>query len=171
MPNQRKGSVLLDTSFLITLFDDSRINHSHAKRYYKYFIENKIDMYLSVIVASEYSQKGSIEDILNTGNFISLPMTMADGITAGNFANLLSHSHRESIDSRAEAKDDIKLLAQCSNNAINYVATDDSSTLAKYTRRLNESGELTTKAITMNVFDTSIFDGGQTTLDIDGDSG
>ncbi|MCL2808064.1 MAG: hypothetical protein FWD27_07935 [Coriobacteriia bacterium] len=170
MPKQPKRSVLLDTSFLITLFDNSRTNHDNAKKYYMYFIENKIDMYLSVIAISEYSQKDSIEDILNTGNFISLTMTVPDGITAGNFAKLLSSSSREAVDSRMEAKDDIKLLAQCSNNAIDYIATDDSSTLAKYTRRLNENGDLATKVITMNAYDTSVLNGGQLAIDIDEDS-
>ena len=33
MPKPRKKSVLIDTSFLITLFDDSRVNHENAKKY------------------------------------------------------------------------------------------------------------------------------------------
>lgn len=69
MLRQPRQSVLIDTSFLITLFDNSRPNHEVAKKYYKYFIDNNIDMYLSAIVASEYEYKDSIDPILDTGNF------------------------------------------------------------------------------------------------------
>lgn len=74
MLRQPRQSVLIDTSFLITLFDNSRPNHEVAKKYYKYFIDNNIDMYLSAIVASEYEYKDSIDPILDTGNFIPLPL-------------------------------------------------------------------------------------------------
>jgi len=105
MPKLRKKSVLLDTSFLITLFDDgSRANHDNAKKYYKYFIENKIDMYISTIVASEYSQKEAISEILDTGNFITATFNMADGILTGEFAKLLFSEAREATDSRAGCK-------------------------------------------------------------------
>ena len=66
-----------------------------------------------------------------------------------------------------DAKDDVKLLAQCSNNDIDYIATDDSSSLAKYTRRLNELDKLKTQVITMNDYDLSIFNGGQMALEIE----
>jgi len=162
VPKPRKKSVLLDTSFLITLFDGSRANHDNAKNYYKYFIENKIDMIISSIVASEYAQKGSIGDIIDTNNFITSDFNMVDGILAGEFSNVLSGESSNTGDSRIAVKDDIKLLAQCSNNGMDYIATDDSSTLAKYTRRLNELDKLKTHVITMNNYDISIFNGGQT---------
>ena len=38
------NSVLLDTSFLISLVDASRENHDKAKEFYKYFIDNKIEV-------------------------------------------------------------------------------------------------------------------------------
>ena len=167
MPKQCRKTVLVDTSFLITLFDYSRDNHEIAKKYYKYFIENGIDMYISAIVASEYSQKGSIEDIMDTDNFIALTMTLVDGIEAGNFSNVLSGESNKTAESRVAVKDDIKLLAQCSNNRMDYIATDDSSTLAKYARRLKELGKLNTQVITMNSYDLSIFNNGQTVLNIE----
>ena len=64
MPKKSKQTVFIDTSFLITIFDSSRKNHENAKRYYQYFINNSIDMYLSTIVISEYQQKGDIQDIV-----------------------------------------------------------------------------------------------------------
>jgi len=166
MPKPQKKSVLLDTSFLITLFDDSRPHNANAKKYYQYFIENEIAMFISSIVASEYEQKGSIKGILDTNNFISSDFSMIDGIRAGDFSRALSGEYREGTDPRAAVKDDIKLLAQCSNNGMDYIVTDDSSTLAKYTRRLNELNKLKTQVITMNDYDISIFNGGQMALEI-----
>lgn len=49
-------SVLIDTSFLITLADDTRPNHEVAKKYYKDFIRRGITMRLSTIVISEFQQ-------------------------------------------------------------------------------------------------------------------
>ena len=164
MSKQSRRSVLIDTSFLITLFDDSRANHVVAKQYYQYFIDNQIDMYISAIVASEYEQKASIDEIFETGNFISLPFNYDDGKVAGNFANSLNGDRGNA--SRDAAKDDVKLLAQASNNELDFVATDDASTLASYCRRLNETGQLTATVITLESFDISHFNGGQTGLAI-----
>jgi hypothetical protein len=169
MPKQLRESVLIDTSFLITLYDNSRANHESAKKYFRYFIEHSIDMYISTIVASEYSQKGSISDILESGNYISLTFTMGDAAMAGDFQSFLSGENRAANDSRAAVKDDVKLLAQCSNNCMTYIATDDTSTLAKYARKLNEANKLETEVITMNAYDVSFFNGGQTAMDIEAD--
>jgi len=161
-----KKTVFFDTSFLITLLDSSRANHDNAKKYYKYFIENEIVMFISVIVVSEYSQKQPMDGIIATNNFITPVFNYADAIVSGEFSNILSVEDVQRTDSRNVAKDDIKLLAQCANNSIDYIATDDISTLAKYTHRLNDLGKLKTQVITMNAFDMSIFNGGQMTLDI-----
>jgi hypothetical protein len=166
MPQPARRSVLIDTSFLITLFSDDRENHAVAKKYYRYFIENKIDMYIPAIVVSEYTQKDSIEKIFETGNFIPLDFTTADGIIAGKFSALLHGSDRGN-DSRDAVKNDINLLAQAANNEITFVATDDKLTLAKWCCKLNESNDLATEPITINVFDESIFHNGQMHLDVD----
>ena len=166
MAKPEKKTVFIDTSFLITLLDGSRSNHANAKNYYKYFIENEIVMFISVIVASEYSQKDSMDDIMATGNFITSIFNYGDAIVAGEFASILSGEDIQKTDSRNVAKDDIKLLAQCANNNIDYIVTDDSSTLARYTSRLNKLGKIKTQAITINNYDTSIFNGGQISLNI-----
>ena len=40
-------SVLLDTSFLISLSDPNRVNHETAKSYYREFIQRGVPMFLS----------------------------------------------------------------------------------------------------------------------------
>lgn len=68
-----KISVLLDTSFLISLSDKNRPNHEVAKQYYQHMIEQNITMYLSSIAVSEFSIKQDIRD-LPLKNFRILPL-------------------------------------------------------------------------------------------------
>ena len=162
MPKKSRQTVFIDTSFLITIFDDSRENHENAKRYYQYFIDNSIDMYLSAIVISEYQQKGDIQDILKTNCFIPCTFNIGDGIVAGDFAGFLNGDREKNT--RESTKDDMKILAQCANNEIDYIATEDKATLAKYCHKLNEGGKLNTQVITADRFDLSVFHNGQTSL-------
>lgn len=162
MPKKSKQTVFIDTSFLITIFDNSRKNHENAKKYYQFFIETPIDMYLSTIVISEYQQKGDIQDILKTNCFIPCNFNVGDGIVAGDFANFLSGDREKNT--RVSTKDDMKILAQCANNEIDYIATEDKSTLARYCRKLNDGGKLNTQVITADKFDLSVLRNGQTSL-------
>lgn len=165
MSKQTHQKVLVDTSFLITLFNRDRKNHIIAKRYYIYFIRHNIDMYLSTIAISEYNQKASIEPILATNNFIPLTFTVPDGMISGRFSKKLKGENRESGDKRDVVKDDVKMLAQCANNDFDYLVTDDSSTMAKWANRLHDMGDLRTQAIPISKYDESIFNNGQTSLD------
>ena len=54
------AGVLLDTSFLITLADKNRAHHEAARRYWQYFLENQIPIFLSAIVVSEFCIKQEI---------------------------------------------------------------------------------------------------------------
>jgi len=98
-------SVLLDTSFLISLVDSNRDNHEAAKKYYTYIIERKIPIYFSSIVASEFAIKQPITD-LPLNNFRVLPFNIPHSIKAAEIWGLLDG--RDSGDSRAVIKDDIK---------------------------------------------------------------
>ena len=44
--------VVLDTGFLISLVDKTRPCHDTAKRYYKYFLDNGVTMFLPTVVAA-----------------------------------------------------------------------------------------------------------------------
>ena len=58
----------------------------------------------------------------------------------------------------------MKILAQCANNEIDFIATEDKSTLAKYCYRLIDNGKLNTQVITADEFDLSVFRSGQASL-------
>ncbi|MDO9011831.1 MAG: PIN domain-containing protein [Gallionella sp.] len=59
-------AVLLDTSFLISLVDGKRPNHSIAVQYYRLMLEQQSPMFFSAIVAAEFAIKQPIRDLENT---------------------------------------------------------------------------------------------------------
>ena len=82
------NSILLDTSFCIRLLKKEDPLHANAYDYFQYFLENKVEMYLSSIVVSEYSVKDNINNLpLQTLKII--PFDFFDGKIAGEFYAML----------------------------------------------------------------------------------
>ncbi len=160
--DNKKMTVLVDTSFLITLYDKTRPNNPTAFKYLNYFLDNLIDMYLSTIVISEYQQMQPIVDIINSGNYIPISYNYEDAIKTAEIAYNISGEKRGS---RAEFKDDLKLMGQAEFNNITFIITDDETTLAKYCERLSGAKMFKPKIIIMSKgFDSSIFNDGQASL-------
>ena len=67
-------SILVDTSFLITLADPARRNHEVAKTYFRLCLKANVPLYLSAILASEFQVKQAVNN-LPLRNFIVLPST------------------------------------------------------------------------------------------------
>jgi hypothetical protein len=82
------ASVLLDTSFLITLVNAERPHHDVAVRYYRHMLQNNVTMCFSAIVASEFGIKQTITD-LPLGNFRPLNFNVPHGQKAALVWNLL----------------------------------------------------------------------------------
>lgn len=153
-------SVLLDTSFLISLVSEHRTHHAMATQYYRHLLKNNMPMIFSAIVAAEFGIKQPITE-LPLSNFRILDFNIPHGQKAANLWNALGQ--RDAGESRAVVRDDVKLLAQASHEGINFILTEDASTLHKYCERLRSSGHLRTRAITLkNGFDASVLrDDGQ----------
>ena len=165
--SDKKLSVLVDTSFLITLFDDKRTHHKVAKKYYKYFLGHSITMYLSPIVVAEFHQMQSIVDIVGSGNFILLPFNYPDGMNSADIAYKLGGVERKRDGTNPKYKDDLKIISQAQTNEITFIITEDDSTLARYCKRLQDAKVLGTKVITLSGgYDESWFNGGQSSLDV-----
>ena len=142
-----KVSVLLDTSFLISLVDNTRTNHAIAAQYYKHLLLHECSMYLSSIVASEIAIKQSITD-LPIKNFITIPFNIPHAIESGRIWNMLDG--RDSGDNRSVIKDDIKIIAQALHEKIPFILTDDNKTFYKYCDRLRATNNLNIKAIKLS---------------------
>jgi predicted nucleic acid-binding protein len=118
-------SILLDTSFCIRLLKSNDDLHQNAKDYFKYFLEKKIEIFLSSIVVAEYSVK---DDPANLPlEFVKIiPFDFFDGKTAGDFHSILLH-YKEQVANieRNVIKDDCKLMAQLFNRNIQGYITKD----------------------------------------------
>lgn len=115
-------------------------------------------LYLSVIAATEFQVKQAVTD-LPLRNFEVLPFNIDHAMTAG---LLMRDMQRDAGDDRVAVKDDVKLIAQAICQSLTHVLTEDSQTLVKYLRRLNEAGRCSVKPILLNDgLDLSWFNQGQ----------
>jgi len=147
-------SVLLDTSFLITLVDANRLHHPVAKQFYRYLLQHDICMYLSAIVAAEFGIKQAVTD-LPLSNFRIVSFNLLHGQKAADLWNALGN--RKEGGSREVVRDDVKLLAQASHEDIDFILTEDERTLSKYCERLRMQGLLRTHALKLvDGFDASL---------------
>lgn len=141
------ASVLLDTSYLISLVDKSRANHETAAQYYRLMLEDQVPMYFSAIAAAEFSIKQPITD-LPLKNFRPIPFNVPHAQVAGRLWNQLRS--RDDGAQRHVARDDLKLIAQACHDQIPFILTEDASTLHRYCERLNASGDCRTRAVVLN---------------------
>jgi hypothetical protein len=155
------NSLLLDTSFLISLSDPARTNHAVAVQYYKECIARRMPMLLSTIVVSEYSVRQSIND-LPLRNFILLPFNVDHAMAAG---LLVRGTERDAGDDRVRVKDDYKIIAQCQCDGVSHVLTEDANTLTKYLERHRKIGGVETRSVLLrDGFDPAWYEDGQTRL-------
>jgi len=138
------AGVLLDTSFLISLVDGSRRNHSIAKQYYVLMLEQQAPMYFSAIVAAEIAIGQPLTD-LPLRNFRTIPFNIPHSVESARLWNALGK--HDDGDNRAVVRDDIKLMAQAAHESIPFILTEDASTLYKYCERLRSAGVLRVRAI------------------------
>jgi len=141
-----KVSVLLDTSFLISLTNKSgeRTNHEIASQYYKYLLEHNIPIYFSAIVAAEFGIKEAITD-LPLRNFRIIPFNITHSIEAARIWNLLNG--HDTGDNRSVVRDDVKIIAQASHENIPLILTEDANTFYKYCERLRTLHHLNVRAV------------------------
>lgn len=149
------ASALLDTSFLISLMDESRPHHGVAEQYFRHMLKNDVLMIFSSIVAAEFGIKQDIAD-LPLSSFKPVNFTVPHGQTAARFWNVLGS--RDEGDARQTVKDDVKLIAQAFHEGIGVVLTEDASSLHRYCERLRHGNHIQTRAITLKEgFDATAF--------------
>lgn len=160
------AAVLLDTSFLISLVDGKRTNHSIAAQYYRMMLELQCPMFFSAIVAAEFAIKQPITD-LPLMNFRPIPFNIPHSVEAARLWTALGN--RDNGDARAVVRDDIKLMAQAAHESISFILTEDASTLYKYCSRLRDAGVFRVKAIKLvDGFDScALREDGQRGLSLD----
>jgi predicted nucleic acid-binding protein len=145
------NSVLLDTSFCIRLLKKDEPLHQNAIDYFQYFLEQKIELYISTIAIAEYSVKDDPNNLpLKMVKII--PFDFLDGKTAGEFHSILLEQKNKAQDiDRNIVKDDCKLIAQLFNRKIEGYITKDHKSFGQIIKPITE-----TKGFPIELLDLSI---------------
>ncbi|MBC6400584.1 MAG: hypothetical protein GDA51_10150 [Ekhidna sp.] len=145
-------SILLDSSFCIRLLKSDADFHQNVVNYYKYFLENKIEMYLSTIVVSEYAVGDNPDHLLSLNSFRLLEFDYKDAKCSGQFlATLRSIRKIGDFGDRKMVINDIKLFSQIYNRNIDAFITKDIKALTKMIEPLSESHKLSFKFIDLPI--------------------
>lgn len=127
--------VLLDTSFFLRFLNEKDPLFTNAEKYYQFFLEKKIKMFLSTISIAEFVVGGSV-DQLPLKNLIVLPFNVTHAVKAGTFARVLFDMRKDKslvVDERSIIINDAKLFAQAHcETGIKYFVTADTRSISLY---------------------------------------
>lgn len=138
--------VMLDTSFLDCLLNKDRLDHDIAKRYFDFWIKNKVVICTSTICMAEFAANAEqLHPIFSL--IIQLPFNAESALLAGDLFRkykkpVMSAKESDSVPGRRDAlKDDFKIVAAASNAHVNAIAHNDPSTMSKFLARAKEEFE------------------------------
>ncbi len=122
-----KAGVLLDTSFFIRLLDDRDPLHPNALGYFKYFLENDFELYISTISVAEYCVRGKLEE-LPLMNLKILPFNLDHAQKSGIMAKIIfTEKGKMGLSQRNIIPNDTKLFAQADRvKEISFYLSSDS---------------------------------------------
>lgn len=145
-------SVLLDCSFCIRLLKRDEEYHQNCVDYLKYFTENKIDIFLSTIVVSEYAVGDDPEHLLALNLFQLLEFDFFDGKCSGEFLSALKNKGKfGDFGDRKVVINDIKLFAQIHNRKIDAYITKDRKSFTKMIQPLKDEFNLKFTSIDLTI--------------------
>ena len=123
---------LLDTSFFLRFLNENDPLFDNADKYYKYFLQKEIKLFISTISIAEYCVGGKI-DQLPLKNLIVLPFNIKHAEKAGEFGRILYEARKSGnlyVNERPIIINDAKLFGQADSEInISYFITSDSRSL------------------------------------------
>jgi len=134
-------SVLLDTSFFIRFLKVDDPLYQNADDYFRYFLENNINMLVSTISIAEFCIGGSIDE-LPLKNIQIVPFNVNHARRAGEFARVaFQHKHKGDliVKERLIIPNDTKLFAQADCiETVEFYLSSDLESLKVYNSFKNE---------------------------------
>jgi predicted nucleic acid-binding protein len=131
MPN----GALLDTSFFLRFLNEKDELFPNADKYYRYFLQKEIKLFISTISIAEYCVGGTIEH-LPLKNLIVLPFNIKHAEKAGEFGRILYEAKKDKkleVVERPIIINDAKLFAQAeTDERIDYYITSDARSINIY---------------------------------------
>lgn len=150
---------LLDTSFFLRFLNEGDPLFEKADNYYKYFLEQKFDLFISTISIAEYCVGGAV-DQLPLKNLLVLPFNINHAQRAGELARVLYEARKTgqlSVNERPIIINDAKLFAQTDSELnISYFVTSDSRSMSLF-QTLKNRINLNFSLININIDYTETF--------------
>ncbi|MEC5158430.1 PIN domain-containing protein [Chryseobacterium sp. MP_3.2] len=133
-------SVLLDNSFVTRLLKSDDEYHENVVKYYQYFLENNIVLFLSTIVVSEYAVADNPDNLLALNSMQLLEFDYGDAKISGEYFSVFKDDYplRE-LEKRKVIINDLKLFAQIKNRGIDAFITKDRKALPKMIEPLRQN--------------------------------
>ncbi len=130
-----KKAVLLDTSFFLRFLNDASPLFKNADGYFRYFLQNEIDMLISTISIAEYCIGGDIHE-LPLKNLQIVPFNLNHAQRTGEFAKIAFQAKSTGalqVNERKIIPNDTKLFAQAdSEKAVEFYLSSDTESLKIY---------------------------------------
>ena len=135
MVMKHKRAVLLDTSFFLRFLNDSNPLFKNADGYFRYFLQNEIDMLISTISIAEYCIGGNIHE-LPLKNLQIVPFNLNHAQRTGEFAKITFQAKKAGtlqLNERKIIPNDTKLFAQAdSEKLVEFYLSSDTESLKIY---------------------------------------
>ncbi|HPX75043.1 MAG TPA: hypothetical protein PLW77_00520 [Bacteroidales bacterium] len=126
-----KRAVLLDTSFFLRFLNDEDPLFNNADKYFRYFLQENIDMVISTISIAEYCVGGHIAE-LPLKNLQIMPFNLKHAKRTGELAKIAfaeKEKEKLQVNERKIIPNDTKLFAQadCEEYIKYYLSSDKQS--------------------------------------------
>ena len=133
-------AVLLDTSFFLRFLNDEDPLFNNADQYFRYFIENDMNLLISTISIAEYCVGGDIHE-LPLRNLQIVPFNLEHAKRTGEFARIVFQNKAKlKLKERNIIPNDTKLFAQAdTETSVDYYLSSDSESMKIYQLLKNES--------------------------------
>lgn len=120
-------AALLDTSFFLRFLNESDPLFENADGYFRYFLQQKIDMIISTISIAEYCVGGDVHE-LPLKNLQILPFNLDHGKRTGEFAKIVfQNKGKLNLKERNIIPNDTKLFSQADiEKTIEFYLSSDS---------------------------------------------
>lgn len=132
---KHKRAVLLDTSFFLRFLNDSDPLFKNADGYFRYFLQEEIDMLISTVSIAEYCIGGDIHE-LPLKNLQIVPFNLNHAQRTGEFAKVAFQERASKslqVNDRKIIPNDTKLFAQAdSEKTVEYYLSSDTESLKVY---------------------------------------
>lgn len=133
-------SVLLDTSYFLRFLNEADAMFKNADNYYRYFLQERVSLFISTISIEEYCVYGSIEE-LPLKNLQILPFNISHAKRTGEFARIAFENRAKLyLTQRIIIPNDTKLFAQADvEMTIGYYLSSDTESKKIYELLVKES--------------------------------